>query len=420
MGRCLGLVVVVAMFVVCTWIRPAHALDPQADAPNDPGISVELLTRGKRVIPLTSVTRDLRTTHVKPPDLLVRNRGPAPISLREVRVVLTRQGQESTASRVPREVLIPSVTRANARFTQVLARPEERDTLLLALGRTALGTAKLSAGESMAPGQAQVIPLSRLLYVNHTGRDAPDGLVVSVWAESDAATTRVDLALPLSLHVQQGTYAFPLRKPGTLVGNLPMNLSQHRAMHSQEFAVDAVMVRQSRDGSLRTCEPPRNHVDRCHVNNQPVLAPAAGVVVDVGTRFPDAEVADPSRFTEQGFFDLMRRLAPRIGFTNTVAGNYVVLDHRNGEYSAFMHLAGGSITSKVGDAVRRGDVVGRVGNTGHSAEPHLHFQLMDGPDFLTANGLPVMFEDVPPQEMSPDVAESNALGFSDFLVLGIE
>ncbi len=45
--------------------------------------------------------------------------------------------------------------------------------------------------------------------------------------------------------------------------------------------------------------------------------------------------------------------------------------------------------------MRRGDVIGRVGNTGHSTEPHLHFQLMDGPDLLTANGLPVLFDDIP-------------------------
>jgi len=114
---------------------------------------------------------------------------------------------------------------------------------------------------------------------------------------------------------------------------------------------------------------------------------------------------------------LMADLVPKIGLTNAVCGNYIVIDHGNGEYSAYAHLKEGSITKKSGDKVKRGEAIAKLGNTGHSTAPHLHFQLMDGTDFFTSNGLPVTFSNVKVQEMNSNLAESNALLFSDFLVM---
>ncbi len=61
-------------------------------------------------------------------------------------------------------------------------------------------------------------------------------------------------------------------------------------------------------------------------------------------------------------------------------------------YASFAHLQTGSVTVFVGQVVRKGDVLGKVGHSGNSTAPHLHFQLMDSSDLLSAKGIPCAFE----------------------------
>ncbi|MFE2278898.1 M23 family metallopeptidase [Streptomyces sp. NPDC059454] len=71
-----------------------------------------------------------------------------------------------------------------------------------------------------------------------------------------------------------------------------------------------------------------------------------------------------------------------------ILGNHVVLDLGDGTYAAYAHLRHGSLAVREGDRVCAGQTLARVGNSGNSTEPHLHFQLMDGPDPDAARGIP--------------------------------
>ncbi|GAB6109990.1 M23 family metallopeptidase [Fusibacter bizertensis] len=86
------------------------------------------------------------------------------------------------------------------------------------------------------------------------------------------------------------------------------------------------------------------------------------------------------------FFD------PRKHPVQSIAGNYIIIQYGDEIYAAIVHLQTGSIRVKVGEQVKKGDFIGRVGHSGNSFMPHLHFQLMDSLDILTANGLPCAFE----------------------------
>ncbi len=55
-------------------------------------------------------------------------------------------------------------------------------------------------------------------------------------------------------------------------------------------------------------------------------------------------------------------------------GNFVVINHQNNIVTRYGHLR--DIFVKKGQIVKRGDVIGTVGNTGRSTGPHLHFEIV--------------------------------------------
>ena len=69
-------------------------------------------------------------------------------------------------------------------------------------------------------------------------------------------------------------------------------------------------------------------------------------------------------------------------------GNAVILDLGNGLFAMYAHMQPGSLKVHRGDVVKRGQLLGLVGNSGNSIAPHLHFQVMNGPSSLSSNGFP--------------------------------
>lgn len=73
-------------------------------------------------------------------------------------------------------------------------------------------------------------------------------------------------------------------------------------------------------------------------------------------------------------------------------GNYVILEIGRGCYAVYAHLKPGGVLVKVGDRVRRGQVIGLAGNSGISDAPHLHFHIIDSNSVVGGEGLPFVFE----------------------------
>ena len=74
------------------------------------------------------------------------------------------------------------------------------------------------------------------------------------------------------------------------------------------------------------------------------------------------------------------------------AGNFVMLDIGSSRYACYAHCIPGSLTVKPGDRVSKGQVIARLGNSGNSSAPHLHFQICDAPDFFWSRGIPFVLE----------------------------
>lgn len=127
----------------------------------------------------------------------------------------------------------------------------------------------------------------------------------------------------------------------------------------------------------------------CHGWGEPIHAPLDGLVIAARDGLPERARIHPVReialVLKNG---LTFRPTPQ--HLHRVLGNHVIL-RCGGVYAGFAHLTTGSVAVEAGQQVRVGDVLGRVGHTGNSTAPHLHFQLMDGPDPLTARGVPCAF-----------------------------
>ena len=109
--------------------------------------------------------------------------------------------------------------------------------------------------------------------------------------------------------------------------------------------------------------------------DQSVFTVMDGTVVAASDGTPDRERISMAR-------DLFRlllfgpKMAPPF---SALGGNYVIL--KCGDvYPLYAHLKKGSVCVRAGDIVRSGDPLGKVGNSGSSIQPHLHFQVMNTPD----------------------------------------
>lgn len=175
----------------------------------------------------------------------------------------------------------------------------------------------------------------------------------------------------------------PLRGEGWLAANGISNTSIHRramapvngkARIAQRFATDWIKI--GTDGKLFKGNPADNA--NWYAYGTEVLAVANAKVASVKDGIPEN---DPSS---------SKRAVPIT--LETIGGNYVILDLGNGLYAFYAHLQPKSLRVKVGDKVKKGEVLGLLGNSGNSTAPHLHFHISDANSPLGAEGIPFVFK----------------------------
>jgi murein DD-endopeptidase MepM/ murein hydrolase activator NlpD len=115
----------------------------------------------------------------------------------------------------------------------------------------------------------------------------------------------------------------------------------------------------------------------------PVYATAAGTVVDAANNVPENSYKDSAVTTPPS----ADQLDPH------GLGNFVTIDHGNGEFSMFNHMKPGSVRVKKGDRVEAGQQIGEIGFSGDTFLPHLHYMLIDGSDLNKSQGVPSYFDD---------------------------
>ncbi|SEG64910.1 Peptidase family M23 [Thermomonospora echinospora] len=138
--------------------------------------------------------------------------------------------------------------------------------------------------------------------------------------------------------------------------------------------------------------PPARRPETFPSFGRPILSPADAVVV----RAVDGQRDHWSRDSWPGlvYLFVVEGIVRGVGAAVSprfLLGNHLILDLGDGVYAALAHLRRGSLRVRPGQRVRAGEQVAECGNSGNSSEPHLHFQLMDGPRPMVAAGLPFAF-----------------------------
>lgn len=407
----------VAGKVLCACVGMVFLL--VSEAWSEEQVDVRYLSNGKKVIPATCSIGNWRITDIKLPDLLLTNNGESALGVEGAEILGFVSGTEAVRVCISGDELREAIRNTAGR----LGDPNTPlPTVQLSFGDVALPEGALAEGTGVDAGKSVVLPLSKISYLHHVGQSLLDGMEVRLTMSMEGGRKEI-LVFPVRLvfHRSRGDYVFPL-KGDLRIAYTPLSYIHHRASGSQEFGMDIVAAVQKGAASFTDISLPEpKRLPDYGIWGREVLSIGDGVVAGIGDKFPEKRMSDPALFGKPGYTSgLLKELLPLIGWTNTVAGNYVIIDHENGEFSMYAHLQEGSILVKAGESVKKGQVVGKVGNTGNSGAPHLHFQLMDSANFFTANGLPVMFGNVPEDAIISEFpVEANCLAFSDSIFTSI-
>jgi hypothetical protein len=149
-----------------------------------------------------------------------------------------------------------------------------------------------------------------------------------------------------------------------------VQLVNSKLYNSQRFAID--WIRLDENGRYLHGDP--TDVQSYTGYGDPILAVADSTVIDTRN---DLENAKPPNSPDPSTITLQNAL-----------GNHVILDIGGGYFAFYAHLQKGSVLVKPGERVKRGQALGRVGNSGNTTAPHLHFHIMNGPTVFSSDGLP--------------------------------
>jgi len=254
---------------------------------------------------------------------------------------------------------------------------EQLDSVLMHFGNPAVGDQMPTADNnyrSLAAGE------TALVYLTLSAARMPGSLVHRLFTADERidgapTTTRGTKLLELGPPLAGG--------PWRALAGAAKNDSHHRRQFmvlGGSLVLDgryAIDWKREENGANFRCSKDDIHSYLSY--ESPVLAVANGRVLDTRDGIADNK---PGHVGAEAL-DLS---------LETIAGNWVVLDLGHGQFAHYAHLKPGSLKVTPGQRVKRGDVIGLVGSSGSSFEPHLHLEVTNSARVLRGEGLPYLID----------------------------
>ncbi|HEY4366256.1 MAG TPA: M23 family metallopeptidase [Steroidobacteraceae bacterium] len=214
-----------------------------------------------------------------------------------------------------------------------------------------------------------------------------------VYAEGTSAGEPIELTatLPMSSEFSKTKWLFPLRGVSYVGWGASLHTG-HRWVLPEAYALDIARL----GGSGLTYRGDGSRFSDYYAYGAEVHAAAAGKVLEAANDAPEDRslLQLPGEATDAYIARAQESQEKLLKAGNALLGNYVLIDHGNREYALYAHMQPGSVHVRRGDIVNAGTLLGRLGSSGNSTEPHLHFQVCAGASALQCNGIPVTFDNI--------------------------
>ena len=258
------------------------------------------------------------------------------------------------------------------------------------------GEEKLSPTTELAPETAIIVQKRLLSFADY---QRPD--VIKIWVAGVSSDGRSHIAqkdLAVVQYESKNDYRFPLMGRWYIVASSSAR-SHHRIRPAHEFALDLIKI--SGDGS--SSRDAGTRPEDYYAFGENVYAVADGTVVRAVNDIPETEMPREGEARRDFAIRVLDAMWEKDPSGRVAEGNLVIIEHSGGEHSVYVHLKQGSVQVMPGDAVGQGQVIGQVGISGDGFQPHLHFQVNDGPKPQFSRGLPVLFTNVRPVPFSSTI-----------------
>ena len=333
-----------------------------------------------RTYPLES-RRDLQSLLLQ--NVAVINHGSAPFKVDDIDIELLQANRVVESRKLDRE----AVQRIAVRGAKLQAAGILEQVAFQFCGTDLIASDIKLAGPMLDRSRALLIVEQVFAF-----RGARDTLRVRVHGSVDGHTSEFTGSIPIKSELAQNKYIFPLR--GVWYAGWGASFhTGHRWAIPEEFALDIAKIGES--GLSHKGDGTR--FDDYYAYGADVLAAADGRVISAANDQQEdpSAMQRPNETQEAYFARLQKEQGERLAKgSTTITGNYVMIDHGKNEYSLYGHLQPGSVAVHVGDQVKAGEVIGKLGSSGNSTEPHLHFHVCDKPDPLMCAGIPVNFSNI--------------------------